>query len=127
MPSDTTTIATVEASTINEAALDAIEVWGEGPQATGSVRTVLRRSDNLLVAAEQGVFHTLGDKLVLSPASDTLAALDIRSLHLASGTTDEQIWIAAADGLYQLENDELAKWTLEGTDPANITAVLATA
>ena len=122
----TTTVVgtTVEASTVGQDALETLEIVGDGPITTGRVQAVLRRNGNVLVAADNGLFHTLESKLVLSPASETLSALDIRSLHLASATTNEQIWIVAADGLYQLEDDELSKWTIDGTNPADITALL---
>jgi len=117
---------TVEASSVGETDLETIEIWGAGPPTTGHVRAILRRSSNVLVATETGVFHTLDDKLVLSPASDILSGLDIRSMHLASGTSTEEIWVVAADGLYQLEDEELSRWNIDGTIPLDITDVLVT-
>lgn len=117
---------TVEASTVMGDELAPMEIWGEGPILTGRVKAVVRRAGNVLVAADNGVFHTLDDKLVLSPASDTLSALDIQSMHLTSGVADEVIWIVAADALYELKSGKLLKWSIEGTTPAAITAVLAT-
>ncbi len=117
---------TVEASTVMGDELAAMEIWGEGPTLTGRVNAIVRRAGNVLVAADSGVFHTLDDKLVLSPASDTLSALDIQSMHVTSGVANEVIWIVAADALYELKSGKLLKWSIEGATPAAITALLAT-
>lgn len=115
---------TVEASTLFSGQLGALEIWGEGPLTTGRVRAVLRRSENVLVAADNGLFHTVADKLVLSPADAVLSELNIQAMYRSSGAAAETLWFVTPDQLYQLKGDKLFRWTIDGADAATIGAVL---
>jgi hypothetical protein len=101
--------------------LSPLAIWGDEPDLpaeTGAIRAIGRRTDNLLVAADTGLFHTSGEKLLLSPASAGLAALDIVGLEVEGAGDAEQIWIAAKDGVHQISGGALSKLAIEGEDGA---------
>ena len=90
-----------------------LEVWSDDPDipsTTGSVRLVTRDDATLVVLAEEGLFHSFGDKLVPSPASADVLALDPMAMH-ADG---DLLWLCTPDGLARLEDGELSWLTIEG-------------
>lgn len=96
--------------------LEEVSVWSDDPSiaaTTGAVHAVGRRSANVLVAAENGIFHTSGDKLLVSPASSELAALGISSVAAENSASGERLWLATSSGLYDLSGGKLSKWSVE--------------
>ena len=96
--------------------LEEVSVWSDDPTVsamTGAVHAIGRRSTNVLVAADNGIFHTSGDKLLVSPASSELAALGISALAAESSPSGERLWLATTSGLFDLSGGKLSKWTLE--------------
>lgn len=107
--------------------LEEVSVWSDDPAvsaATGAVHAMGRRSTNVLVAADNGVFHTSGDKLLVSPASGELAALGISSLAAEGSASGERLWFATSSGLFDLSGGKLSQWTLE--DETTVPTVVAT-
>ena len=107
--------------------LEEVSVWSDDPSVaatTGAVHAVGRRSTNVLVAADNGIFHTSGDKLLVSPASSNLASLGISSVAAESSASGERLWLATSSGLYDLSNGTLSKWTVE--DEAGTPTIVAT-
>jgi hypothetical protein len=107
-------------------ALVPMEIWGDEPERpvdTGAVQAIARRTDNLLVAADNGFFHTDGSRLLWSPASAELDELAVVGMAVTGSDESEIVWIAASDGLYQLAGGNLARWTLDG-ESGSPTAVL---
>jgi hypothetical protein len=96
--------------------LEEVSVWSDDPTvtaATGAVHAVGRRSSNVLVAADNGIFHTSGDKLLVSPASKELTSLGISSVAAESSASGERLWLATSSGLYDLSGGKLSQWTVE--------------
>jgi hypothetical protein len=107
--------------------LEEVSVWSDDPSITaktGAVHAVGRRSANVLIAADNGIFHTSGDKLLVSPASAELTALGITALAAENSASGERIWFATTSGLYELEGNTLSKWTVE--DEAGSPTAIAT-
>jgi hypothetical protein len=97
--------------------LEEVSVWSDDPSTaatTGAVHAIGKRATNVLVAADSGVFHTSGDKLLVSPASDELMGLGISSLAAENAPSGERIWFATSSGLYELAGTTLSKWTVDG-------------
>lgn len=97
--------------------LQEASVWSDDPMAaakTGAVQTIGRRSANLLLAGDNGVFHTSGDKLLLSPASAQLVALGIKSVASVAAPDGERLWLATAAGFCELQGTSLSEWTFDG-------------
>jgi hypothetical protein len=97
--------------------LQEVSVWSDDPAVlatTGAVHAVGRRSSNVLIAAENGIFHTSGDKLLVSPASAELAALGISAIAAENSANGERLWFATASGLFELLGGTLSKWAVEG-------------
>jgi len=83
--------------------LEEVSVWSDDPSITaqtGAVHAIGRRSANVLVAADNGIFHTSGDKLLVSPASVELTALGITGLATENSPSGERMWFATSSGLY---------------------------
>lgn len=96
--------------------LEEVSVWSDDPTVaatTGAVHSVGRRSTNVLVAADNGIFHTSGDKLLVSPASTQLDALGILGFAAEGSGGAERLWLATSSGLYDLSGGNLSKWTME--------------
>lgn len=107
--------------------LEEASVWSDDPSITaqtGAVRAIGRRSANVLIAAENGIFHTSGDKLLVSPASAELMALGITAVAAENSPSGERMWFATSSGLYELAGTALSKWTVE--DEAGAPTVIAT-
>jgi hypothetical protein len=101
--------------------LEELSVWSDDPSvaaSTGAVHAVGRRSTNVLVAADSGIFHTSGDKLLVSPASSELLALGIVGFAAENSAGTERLWLAASSGLYDLTNGSLSKWNVESESAA---------
>jgi len=79
---------------VSEGALEAMDVDGD----VGAVLSMTTRSDDVLLAAEGGMFETHADQLLTSPLSESLADIDIRDLR----STGDELWIAASDGIYHI-------------------------
>lgn len=96
--------------------LEEMSVWSDDPSvadSTGAVHSIGRRSTNVLVAADNGIFHTSGDKLLVSPASAELSALGISAVAAETSANGERLWFASTAGLYELSGSSLSKWTVE--------------
>jgi len=107
--------------------LEEVSVWSDDPSITaqtGAVHAIGRRSANVLVAADNGIFHTSGDKLLVSPASVELTALGITGLATENSPSGERMWFATSSGLYELAGNALSKWTVE--DEAGAPTAVAT-
>lgn len=101
--------------------LEELSVWSDDPTvpaSTGAVHAVGRRSANVLVAADAGIFHTSGEKLLVSPASNQLAALGISGFAAENANGTERLWLTTSSGLYELSNGSLSAWTVEGESGA---------
>lgn len=97
--------------------LQEVSVWSDDPTAsatTGAVHAVGRRATNLLLAGDNGVYNTSGDKLLVSPASAELKALGIVGVAAESSASGERLWFATSSGLYDLSAGKLSKWSMEG-------------
>ena len=107
--------------------LDEMSVWSDDPSvtdSTGAVHAIGRRTTNVLVAGDGGIFHTSGDKLLLSPASAELSALGISAVAAEASASGERLWFATSSGLYELSGTSLSKWTVE--DESGAPTVVAT-
>jgi hypothetical protein len=96
--------------------LEEVSVWSDDPSVmatTGAVHAIGRRSANVLVAADNGIFHTSGDKLLVSPASAELTALGITALATENSPSGERMWFSTSSGLYDLAGNKLSKWTVD--------------
>lgn len=97
--------------------LQEASVWSDDPSATattGAVHAIGRRSSNLLLTADNGVFHSSGDKLLVSPASAQLLGLGIVSVAAVAAPDGERLWMAASSGFYDLKGTSLSQWTFDG-------------
>jgi len=109
---------------VSGTALSLLEIWGDDPAlpiSTGPVRALGRRVENVLVAADAGLFHTSGDKLLVSPAQAALAGLGISAitaLAVDAGANGERIWFGSASGLSVIEIGVLSAWAIEGASGA---------
>jgi len=108
---------------VNEAGTEllSLSVWSDDPAAPtepGPTHAFGRRTENVLVAAEGGLFHTSGDKLLVSPASASVAGLGVASLAAEGAAENEKVWIGGAGGLYELKNGALTAWAIEGQSAA---------
>lgn len=100
-----------------EGGLLKLDIYGDAPDlpvSTGDVRAVGRRTETLIVAAEAGIFITAGNKLTLSPASEALATLSIREIHVTGADATEQLWIVAQEGIFVLTGGKLRQISVEG-------------
>jgi hypothetical protein len=101
------------AAQLIDGALEPLEVWSDDPSAatsTGEVKLVTRAGATLVVLADEGLFHSFGDKLVPSPASAEVVALEPLAMH-ADG---DALWLCTPSGLARLEGEELSWLTVEG-------------
>jgi hypothetical protein len=99
-----------------ESALSPLEVWSDDAEtATGAVRLAFAHDDGVVVLAAAGAFHTHGARLLRSPDSDALTALDVRAVsHGAPG----ELWLCAARGLGRLTASELSWYAVPGESAA---------
>lgn len=104
---------------VNETTFEPVAVYSDlGNNHTGQVRAITSRSVDALIAADNGLFYTYGQRLLRSDASDALTGLSITAL---DSTDDARIWIGAQDGIYQYEGGALQRWSTDGEGP--VTAV----
>ncbi|MEZ4311764.1 MAG: hypothetical protein R3F14_27350 [Polyangiaceae bacterium] len=108
---------------VEEAGLLALDIYGDEPDLpvdTGEVRAIGRRTETLLLAAETGIYLTTGEKLQRSPASDALADLVIREVHVTGAGSSERVWLLADTGVLLVAGDEVSEITVEGETEAPI-------
>jgi len=101
------------ASQLIDGALAELEVWSDDPATpttTGAVMLVTRDEATVVVLGEEGLFHSFGDKLIPSPASDDVLALSPIAMHADGGV----LWLCTPSGLARLADDELSWLTIEG-------------
>jgi len=89
---------------VSASGLIPVEVYWEGgePSSTGKIYAMAARSESLLIAAENGIFHTYQWAVLQSPLSDVFEGKEIR--HLASrGEGDgEEIFVGTEASLFRL-------------------------
>ncbi|MBL8954182.1 MAG: hypothetical protein JNK82_25620 [Myxococcaceae bacterium] len=66
---------------------------------TGPVRHLARRSAGLFVVAEGGIFHDAMGRLLRSPLSQNISAVDVRALDDLGEGADEELWLTTTDGV----------------------------
>ncbi len=94
------------------------------PQKTGTIRAIAPYGDGLLVAADEAIFYTTGDVLLLSKGNVDLHPLGISQI--SARTADEDgddksetyLTLIAGDGAYELFGTSLTKWTVDGESGA---------
>ncbi len=117
LAADTIVGTTAGVSVITDGVITPLEIWddeGVAAPSTGRIKASVRRLDNVLIAAENGLFHTVGNKLVPSPANAALAGVDIRQMATTGADAQEVLWLGAVDGLYRLTAGALDRWTIRG-------------
>ena len=118
---DTIIGTTAGASLVSAGEVVPLEIWDDQGIAaldTGRVTASVRRQENVLLAGANGLFHTVGKKLVPSPATSALADIDVRVVAVNGTGVDEVIWLGATDGLYRHTGDSLERWTISGESAA---------
>lgn len=86
-------------STAQPNSLSAVPVLADssGPQSTGAVLAMARRSSGgLLVYAQNGLFHDSQGSLLLSPLTQALAGGSLSSLDVYGAGTSEELWMVLA-------------------------------
>ena len=110
---------------VDATTLSPLSVWSDDPAIspeTGAVSLLARHGGSVLVLAAEGVFHSYGDRLVPSPASDELTALALHDIH-ADG---DDLWLAAEEGLGLLSSTGDVSWYSISGQQGAPSAVLAT-
>jgi hypothetical protein len=99
--------------------------WETGePSETGAVKAMAARADGVLIAAENGIFHTYQWAVLASPLTGTLADLDIIALSLTGSGENETVFVAAANGFYRVTNSSMDHITI-GDESGGPTALAA--
>jgi hypothetical protein len=75
------------------------------PVDTGAISAIASRSDGVLVAAENGVFHSYESKLLLSPISAALAGQNVVAMAVSGAGDDELVWVATDSRLLAVSAD----------------------
>lgn len=84
--------------------LGAVPVGDVGePMTTGPVRHLARRGSGLFVVAEGGIFHDASGRLLRSPLSDSIAAIDIAALDDLGEGEAEELWLTTASGVERIK------------------------
>ncbi len=97
----------------------ALVAYSGEPATTGGILALTPRDGGVLLVATNGVYHSDGDRLVRSPASDTLANLAVYSLDDVIVDHVERSWFGGDGAVYQLQQDTLRRWDLGATGPVN--------
>lgn len=74
------------------------------PMETGAVQAMTPRSEGILIAADNGLFHTFEWALLASPLSELLTGQTVRALSCSGSNDDETVWVDASDGLFRITN-----------------------
>ncbi len=96
------------------------------PLTTGAIKAITVRDNGILVAAEQGLFHTFESALLYSPLSAAVDGLDIVAMSSTGSGESEEIWLATDDGLARVHDGLLEMIDFPG-ESLSPTAVAATA
>lgn len=96
-----------------------LEVYaGETSQTpTLHIRHLARRTEGLLVLADEGLYYTQQGALFRSPLSDLLEPSSLNGLVSVGEGTQEQVYFAASEGLLRWQNDQLEWLTIPGLTP----------
>jgi hypothetical protein len=81
-----------------------VDVYWEGgePSDTGMIYAMAARADSVLIAAENGIFHTYQWAVLQSPLSDVFQGPEIRQMAVRGEGEEEEIFVGTQDGLFRL-------------------------
>jgi hypothetical protein len=100
---------------------DALKVGAPGETTTlGAIRGTAQRAAGVFIATDVGVFHDAAERLLRSPASDSLPMSDVRSIDVTGNGADEVVWLS------HLTADRVAsarRESIEIADPKELGAV----
>ena len=94
-------------------------VEGE-PVETGPVYAMASRENGVMIAAQNGLFHTVDGAVLYSPLSAATQGLEIRHLDVAGSGEAEEIWLASTEGVYRVVSGFLEKIDIPGEDGAPV-------
>ena len=93
----------------NELSLVPVYVEDEDePASTGGVNHMEVAGDVLVIAADNGLYHVQDWALLRSPMEDVVSDLQIHALSV----TDDEVWIAAQEGLFRITDDAMDSLSL---------------
>ncbi len=79
-----------------------VMIEAAGPDSTGSIQLLTRRSTGVLVVGANGIFHDQGRMLMPSPLNDAFATRP-RALHAVGEGAAEELWIITGELLHLKE------------------------
>lgn len=88
------------------------------PLTTGAVRVLASRVSGVMVAAENGLFHSFNGSLLFSPLSAAVSELDVAHMAFSGEGEGEAFWFSGTDGLFRVFQSSMMAVDIVGEDGA---------